>query len=167
VHDVICKAECARRRSVAAVGADHDARRDFLAVHGEPAVTHVGDFRSGAHVSAGGGRLLEEEAVEPLALRHVHERSACTPFEPVALVPQAAAHPVDDVLDDRFDREWQELRRAPGDAAAAGLVARELRLVDEQDARPRGREVIARKGPCRAGADDRDVAVHGGMLTCG
>ena len=87
------------------------------------------------------------------------------PFEPVALVLQAAANPVDDVLDDRFDRERQELRRAPGDPAAAGLVARELRLVDEQDARTRGCEVIARKGSCGAGTDDRDVAVHRGMLT--
>src|SRR5581483_4528877 len=65
--------------------------------------------------------------------------------------------PVDGVLDDRPDREREQPRRAPGDAAAAGLVTRERRAVDEEDARAGAREPICGRRAGGAGADDGNV----------
>src|SRR5581483_3849331 len=94
------------------------------------------------------------------SLRHVRERCAGVALEAGAAVLQPAAHPVDDVLDDRLDRERQEACGASGDAAAARLVAREARLVDEQDTRAGGREPVRGGRARRPRADDRDVDVH-------
>ena len=64
VDDAVGEAELLRRRAVAAVGADHDPRVELARVGRLPL----------AHLGAGLGGLLQEEVVEPPALRHVRER---------------------------------------------------------------------------------------------
>ena len=52
-------------------------------------------------------------------------------------------------------------KRAPGEPSAARLVAREARLVDEENAHPGACEVDRRGRPCRPGTDDEHVeALH-------
>src|SRR5581483_9704674 len=146
VHDFGGEAELLRACPVAAVGADDDVRVYFPCVE-------RGAF---AHLRAPFGRAFEQEVVEPLALRHVRERRARAALETGAEV-EAAFDAVDHVLDDGLDREGKKARSAHGDAAAAGLVAREARLVEQEHARARAREAIGAGRACGAGADDGDV----------
>ena len=149
MRDAVGEPQLLRRLAVAAVGADHDPRVELPRVGRLPL----------PHLGARVGRLLQEEVVEPPPLRHVRERRAGLARDALP-VAEAALQPVGDVLHDGLDRERQEARGAPRDTAPAGLVAREGRLVEEQDARARIREPV-RGGRARGpGSDDRDVVAH-------
>src|SRR5207302_329275 len=156
VHDLSAETERTCGGAVAAVGADHDACRHFLAVHRQSGRAHVGDLDAVAHVGPRFRRLLHEELVEPEALRHERERCARLALEAPAVV-EAAFQRVDDFLDHGIDGEGQDACSAPGDAAAARLVAREGRAVDEQDACARARQTVGRGRSGGPGAGDRDV----------
>src|SRR5204862_594248 len=81
-------------------------------------------------------------------------------------VAEAQLHNVDKLLDDRcrIDRATEE--GAGREAAAAGLVARERRLVDEQNGKALPREVVAGCRPCRPAPDHEHVeALHGSEAT--
>ena len=75
------------------------------------------------------------------------------------------SHGGDRVLDHGRDREGEQARRAPGDAPAARLVAREPRPVEQEDGGARAREPVGARRACGPGAhDDRVVAQHGVIL---
>jgi hypothetical protein len=149
VCDAVGEPELLRRLAVAAVGADHDPRVELPRV-GRLPLSHLGTRV---------GRLLQEEVVEPPPLRHVREWRAGLARDALPIA-EAALQPVGDVLHDGLDRERQHARRAPRDTAPAGLVAREGRLVEEQDARARIREAVGGGRARRPGSDDRDVVAH-------
>ena len=109
-----------------------------------------------AEVGPGGRRLLGEMEVEPAALRHVDERLRALPRD-LRSVPDADDHAVDDVLHDGVDRTWHMPERASREPSAARLVAREARLVDEENAHPGPLEVDRRGRSCRPGTDDEHV----------
>ena len=94
VDDLRSEAERLRARAVAAVGHDDDAGIELARVDGD-ALPDVGARVTGA---------LEEEMVEPSSLRHVRERRPRRARE-VGAVVEAALETIDDVLDDRVDRE--------------------------------------------------------------
>src|SRR5437763_1990348 len=76
------------------------------------------------HVRAALRRSLDQEVVEPTPLGHEHDGPLRPPLESRA-VAQTDLDALDDVLHDGVEREREEPRRAAGDPAAAGLVARE------------------------------------------
>ena len=156
VHDLSAETERTCGGSVAAVGADHDPCRHFLAVHRQSGRVHVGDLDAVAHIGTRLRGLLHEELVELEAPGHEREWCACLALEAPAVV-EAAFQRVDDVLDHGIDGEGQDACSAPGDAAAARLVAREGRAVDEQDACARARQTVGRGRSGGPGAGDRDV----------
>ena len=85
---------------------------------------------------------------------------------PAALDPAPVAEPelerVDDVLDDRRRVDRQLVARPQRDPAAAGLVAREARPVEQEHPHARAREAVGRDRAARPGADDDRVeALHG------
>ncbi len=156
MDDLGREAERARRGAVAAVRAEHDTGLDLLSVDGQRVRPDVRDPDAVAHVGARGRCLLEQKVVEPPALRHQRERSPGPPLE-ARPVMEPALEAFDAVLDDRLERERKQPRRAERHAAAARLVAREGRAVDEQYAGAGGREAVGGGRPCGAGADDGDV----------
>ena len=154
VHDVAGESELLRARAVAAVGADDELGVELARVDGDAL----------AHFRARLGGALEQEVVEPFALRHVRERRLRATGEVRAEV-EPALDAVDHLLDDGLDRERQEARSAQRDAAAARLVAREARLVEQKHARARAREAVGGGRSGGAGADDGDiVGGHGRRL---
>ena len=130
------------------------ARLGVLHLH---AVAHLGTRVRG---------LLQEVGVEPEPLGHQHQRLPVAALDPAA---EAQPHPHgrDHVFDHGVDREREQARSAPGDAAAARLVAREPRAVEhEHGGAGRGEPVRARRAG-RAGADDdRVVARHRAIIAC-
>ena len=79
----------------------------------------------------------------------------------IARYPGADDHAIDNVLHDRLDRAWRMPKRTSRQPSAARLVAREPRLVDEENARPGPCEVDRRGRSCRPGTDDENVkALH-------
>jgi len=159
VHDLAAQVERASRRAVAAVGADHDARLHVRAVDADRIRAHVGDLHAVTYIGTCFSGLLEQEVVEPPPLRHQRKRRARGAFEAWPVL-EAAFEPVDDILDDRLDRERQKPGGSSRDAATARLVARKDRAIDEQDARTRSREPVGRGRAGGAAADDRDVVGH-------
>ena len=128
VDDRAAQPERAGGHAVRPVGADQRADLDRLAVHAE---VYVG-FDLGSHTFAEGhsrlDRALDHEGVELSALRHhaedvgrasLHHRS----------VAQPTAGAGDPVLDHGLDGERQLPDGARRQAAAAGLVPGETRLV--------------------------------------
>jgi hypothetical protein len=102
--------------------------------------------------------------VEPAALRHGDQRRAARPVDgrPVA---SAQHHAVDDPLHDGLDLAGKVAKRSSGHASPTGLVARERRLVDEQDAGASAGEVDRRRGPGGTGSDHEHVdALHAAIL---
>src|SRR5581483_7426403 len=146
VHDGAAEPELLRARPVAAVGRDDDAGVELARV----------DRRALAHFGSGAGRLLEQEVVEPPALRHVRERRTRAALEARAEV-EAALEALDHVFDHRVDREREQPRGAQCHAAAAGLVAGEPRLVHYEYTRARAREAVRARRAGWSGADDGDV----------
>ena len=72
---------------------------------------------------------------------------------------QPEDHAVDGLLDDRVDAEGQQSNTAHRETAAAGLVTREARTIDDED---RGSGLCEAVGGRRArgpGADDGNVEV--------
>ena len=67
---------------------------------------------------------------------------------------------VDHPLDDRRDATRRLPQRAPGDAAAAGLVPRKPGPVGEEDAGTASREMDRGRRPRRPGTDDEDVEMR-------
>ena len=123
------------------------------------------DGDSVAELCAGSRRLLREMEVEPPALRHLDERLRALPRS-LAAVPD----PNDHACRRRVRRPASTahgrcLKRASGEPSAARLVARESRLVDEENAHPGPLEVDRRGRPGRSGTDDEDVeALHPAMV---
>ena len=87
--------------------------------------------RAVAEVRAGERGLLGQERVEALALGHQHDRGE-TAVRERAEIGVAEADRRDLPFDHGADGEGQEARTAQRDAAAAGLVTRKARAVDEQ-----------------------------------
>src|SRR6266542_2630337 len=148
-------AERAGGEAVDAVGTDDHACGDPLAVDADVPVVEP-DLHTVAKLCAGILRLTNEELVQPATLRHEAERLVARALEGGAIAePQLEA--VDDVLDDRVERERKQPRRAQRDSAAAGLVAREAGLVDEQHRGAAARKPVRGRRACGPGADDDRV----------
>ncbi len=80
-------------------------------------------------------------------------------------IARAQHEPVDDVLDDRLDVAGDVPQGAAREPAAARLVAREPRSVDEEDARSRAGEVDRRGGSGRPCSDHEHVeALHAAIV---
>ena len=105
----------------------------------------------------------QEEVVE---LRSQNESStpAAQVFHDCVLIPVGQERACHTTLHDRSDVERQQLDRLVGQPAAADLVPRKHRLVDDRDVETAAREQIAQEGPCRARANDRDVRTCGHEL---
>ena len=135
---VLAELERAPADAVGAVGRDEHlgararavVERDGRAPVARPARPRA-RFVPSRNVRAGERRLLGEEGVEALALRHQHDRRESAVLER-AEIGVAEGDRRDLPLDHRPDRERQQARAAQRDAAAAGLVAGEARAVDEQ-----------------------------------
>ena len=161
-HDPVPEAGLARDDPVRAVGADEHVRDDLPAVdarrHAIALVEQVRHAHAVSEVGPGRGRLLREMQVEPAPLRHEDERRLMPPREapPVA---KPDAEPVDDVLDDRVDRAGRMPERASGEPAAARLVPREARAIDEEHLRPALREPERGRRAGRPCPDDESVEV--------
>jgi hypothetical protein len=156
VGDGPAEAELAGARAVRAVGADHVPGVELPGVDG----------RLLEHLGAGVARLLEEEVVEPAPLGHEGDRRLRRPPNAVP-VAEPERDAVDHVLDHRLDREGQQARGPDGDAAPAGLVAREGRLVDEEHPLPRPGQAVRGGRAGRAGPHDRHVeTAHGANANC-
>src|SRR5437763_4370510 len=155
------EAERARRDPVCAVSADHYIGLEALAVerHRSRGID-AGHLRALPELGARSRRLLGEKRVEPAPLRHQHERLV-RPTAPAAPVAEAELEGVDPVLDDGLNRERKLAHGPESQPAAAGLVPREPRAVDQAHARARAREAVGRRRASRPGADDdRVVARH-------
>jgi hypothetical protein len=100
--------------------------------------------------------LFEQEPVEPIAHDHVSEWRAGIADEPVA-APVGNIEQADGILDDGVDGEWEEALGAKRNAAAAGLVARELRPVEDEDACSAGRKFAGGRAAGGAGANHNGV----------
>jgi hypothetical protein len=147
VGDRPAQAKGLRRRSVRAVGADDHLGVDFARV----------EFRAVAKLRAGGDRLLGEVRVEPPPLRHQDERPALSRAVEARVPAEPERHPVDFVLDHRRGVDRQLPHCAKRQPAAARLVARERRLVDEQHSLARAGQMDGGDRPRRAGSDHGDV----------
>ena len=121
----VCTDEEARTDEVRADACCHAGVTDFDVAHGD----------SVAELCPGGRRLLGEMEVEPSPLRHLDERLGALPRD-LRSVPDADDHAIDNVLHDSVDRTWQMPKRTPREPSATRLVAREPRLVDEENAHP-------------------------------
>ena len=85
-----------------------------------------------------------------------------------AAVIEPALDSADDVLDDRLDAERQLLHGAEREPAAAGLVAREARLVEQEHTGAGACEPVRRRRSGRPCTDHRDVEpLHRPKLQCG
>ena len=169
-HVVAAEPEAVTHAPVDAVRADEHAALDAAAVHadrdGRPGGLDVGHLHAVTHVGARGSSLLEEVLVETDALRHLDQRSLAETFE-AHPVPETKADAVDDVLDDRLDGDGKLADGAHRQPAAARLVAREARLVDDEHARSRAGQVDSGYRACRAGTDDDGVeALQGFRIVC-
>ena len=148
--------------AVGAVGGDEDVGARTRAVAERDArpplavELDLAHLRAVAERRAGERRLLGEEGVEPLALRHQHDRR-----EPAVLERSEIAVAEGDrrhaLLHDRPDRERQQPGPAQRDAAAAGLVAGEARAVDEQRAHALAGEQMRGQRARRPGPHHDDV----------
>ena len=150
--------------TVGSIRTDEEARADDVRADacGHAGVTEldVAHGDSVAELCAGSRRLHDEMEVEPPALRHLDERLRALPSQ-LAAVPNPNDHGVDDVFHDRIDGARQLPQRASREPSPARLVARESRLVDEENAHPGPLEVDGRGRPGRSGTDDEDVeALH-------
>ena len=106
-----------------------------------------------AKLRARGDGLLGKVCVEPVPLRHQHQRPLPAPLD-AGPVAQAELDPVDDVLDDRIDGDRELAHRAVGETAAAGLVAREAGSVEQKHPRVAAGEAQRRRRAGRPGPDD-------------
>src|SRR6185295_15347096 len=110
---------------------------------------------------AGRDRLLDEEGVESPTLRHPDQRRVVLAREARA-VSKPELEAVDVALDHGRGVDGDPLQGPARETAAAGLVARKARLVDEQHADARASEVDRRRRPGRPGSDhERVVGLHG------
>lgn len=82
-----------------------------------------------AKLGSGGDCLLDEERIEPPALRHQTDDAARLSFD-LRPVPQPEARASDPVFDDGLDGKRQLTDGAHRQPTAARLVPWELRLVD-------------------------------------
>ena len=146
----------ARDRAVDAVGAEQrtgshgspvDGQRDAVRVGSD-----VGDPDALAEVGPLARARAREKLVQPAPLRHQAQRLRARPLDRAA-VAQPHLEAVDRVLDDRRDVHREFAHGAIRQAAPAGLVAREARLVHDEHPRARAREA---KGRGRAGGPRSD-----------
>ncbi len=158
--DAFAEPDCAGDDTVGPVGADDERRTDDLVAD---ARRHTGvvelDLADGDAVTKVGSlasRLLGEVEVEPPALGHPDQRRRARAAD-LGAVADTHDHPVDDVLDDGLDVARSVPERAPREPAAARLVAWEARLVGEQHARARTREVDRSRRAGRARTHDEGV----------
>ena len=141
---------------VRAVRADDDVDRDRLAVD-RHALPLDRDLRPLAHLDPSLARRVEQERVEPPALRHADHRLLRAALDRVA-VAEAELDDVDLFLDDRR-RVDRALRARPASssrrrrACRAGSVA----LSSEQHGRAALGEAVGGRRPGRPAADDEDV----------
>ncbi len=167
VDDLRCQSGLACDDAVRSVRADEHAGDDGCPVDGGRdgvlALGDAGDAHAVVDVGAGRSGLLEQVVVEPAALRHQDQRALGGALE-LASVPETQAEAVDDVLDDGRHVAGSLAERAPGEAAAARLVAGEAGAVDEQHARPAAGEPDRGRRPRRTGADDERVVLHGAIV---
>ena len=146
--------------AVDAVGADESGSVDLLPVDGRRHTLRArGDRRHLAAVAKLGAReggLLGQVRIEPDSLGHEDERRVAAVLEPAA-VAKPHPHGGDRVLDHRRDREGELARRSSGDAAAARLVAREARPVEQEHGGARAGQAMRARRACRPGAHDDHV----------
>src|SRR5215211_626439 len=156
---VMTAAEADRPRgdSVHSVRADQRRGAHRHAVDGEASVGRdVADLRPLAEIGAGLRGLLGEERVETPPLRHEQERSLAAPLEPLP-VSEPELERRYAVLDDGRHVDRDLVDRPVREPAAARLVAREARTVDQEDGRARAREPVRSRRPGRPGPDHDGV----------
>ncbi len=159
VDDPAAEPERARCRSVRAVGSDDDVHLDGRAVDPDPPAEL--DAGALAHLDPPLPGCVEQERVEAAPLRHVDDGRTRRALDPVA-VPEAQLDQVDLLLDHRARVDGAAAEGARREAAAARLVAREGRLVGEQDGRAGRGEVVRRGRARRTASHHEDVeALHG------
>ena len=121
----------ARDDPVRAVGRDQHRSLEHPALDLDRGAARARDSQAVAELGAGGDRPLDEVGVEPAALRHQRERLGRFALEPAPVAdPQLEAR--HDVLDHRVDRERKLAQRPDRDPAAARLVARKPRPVEQE-----------------------------------
>ncbi len=127
--------ECSRGDAVGAVGADDDVcldRRPRRPGSRSPSATRA-PSRTSTPALAG---RVEQERVEPPALRHVDHRRTRATLDRRRRSGNAARRDRPPPRRRASDRPGTQ-KRARGQAAAAGLVAREGRAIGEQHRQPR------------------------------
>src|SRR6266540_4721924 len=140
VDDVTRQAECAGGDAVRAVGTDEGSGHDGRAGDANLRVALDVDARPVPELRSSLDGALDQEGIEPPALRH--HRDGPIPALEGPPVLQATLDARDDILDDGLHGEGQLAQGAVRETAAARLVAREPGLVDQQHARVRAREVV-------------------------
>ena len=115
-------------------------------------LAHVFDLHAVAHIGACRSRLLEQEVVEPAALRHQRQRFARGTREPMTVL-KAASKPVDDCPRRRARSRTGAARAArpvtpPPQGLSRGKVARS----SKERVNPRRSEPVSRNRPCWAGS---------------
>ena len=162
---VAAEPERARGHPVDAVRADQEVGFDPFDGHTVRPNLEVAHLHAFTELGPRLDRLLHEEVVEALPLRHVDERVTVSSGDGLP-VAQAQVHGRDDVLDDGLDGEGQEPRGTARHASATRLVARKACAVEQEDVCTRAREPVGGRRACGAGADDDGVvALHGAILT--
>lgn len=128
VDDRAAESERTSGDAVRAVGADHCADLYLLPVHLQLGLGVDADAHPAAKLGPGGDCLLDEERIEPPALRHQTDDAARLPFD-LGSVPQPEAGARDPVFHDGLDG-GQLPDRPHRQPTAARLVPWEPRLVD-------------------------------------
>ena len=137
------------------------------AIVGRDLVRAVGALHDAAHATSASvaeararlGCPLDEEVVEPRSLREVGDRPVVLAIDVLAVAQShvCAGH---DFLDDGGEIEGQQRGGTNADRAAAGLVAREARAVEQQHIAASLCE-LARSGTARRARADDDYFVLG------
>ena len=112
--------------------------------------------------------MTREDVVEVLAGAHEAVSREAGRLGPVDLQPHTAAHEAQPLVADpplalggRNAEQVEFLDGARREAVTADLLAREARLLQEQDVEARVREVRGHRRTAGAGADDDDVGALG------
>ncbi len=147
---------------VGAVGADEHVGGHALArVENDRVMRLERDPDSLAHLGPTLTCRIEQERVEPPALRHPHD-GLVGAVDDGRVVAEAKLDLIDELFDDRSRVDRALPDRPEGHPAAARLVAREGCLVDEEHGDSLlGKPVRGRRSGRSAADDDRVVALHG------
>ncbi len=152
-----------RRPPIGPIGSDERARAEPLTPSPHTNTPGVPLNRTDRHPflegRASGDRPLSEECIESPALGQIGQRLGGVAAVSPALA-QRKMNTVDRALGHRSQVERDESRRAHVDPAAARLISRELRPVEQERREPAHRTFTCRSAAGRPGADHDDIMSH-------